>query len=242
MHQARMLSVSAHRPRLLSAGRAAAAPDDDDIRVCSAILASVVSLMLLCGVLSALPSPGAVAATKAYVVLGVAAIMLVLMLLAWLLAPGIRALAAPRAPTPVPSPAPAPAPAAAAPVRLARRLCACGLADAAAALPAFPYGAAADGGDDAAASEASPRQRRSGVLCAVCLEDVRAGEMVRQLPACRHLFHVGCVDAWLRAHRTCPLCRCELPPRKHAAAAAGGSGTTTVAVAAAVAGLALPPV
>ncbi|CAL5048102.1 unnamed protein product [Urochloa decumbens] len=246
MHQARMLSVSAHRPRLLSAGRAAAAaaPDDDDIRVCSAILASVVSLMLLCGVLSALPSPGAVAATKAYVVLGVAAIMLVLMLLAWLLAPGIRALAAPRAPAPAPAPAPSPAsaaPAAAAPVRLARRLCACGLADAAAALPAFPYGAAADGGDDAAASEASPRQRRSGVLCAVCLEDVRAGEMVRQLPACRHLFHVGCVDAWLRAHRTCPLCRCELPPRKHAAAAAG-SGTTTVAVAAAVTGLALPPV
>ena len=222
-----MLSVSVHRSRLLAAGRAA--PDDDDVRVCSVILASVVSLMLLCGVLSVLPSPGAVAATKAYVVLGVAAIMLVLMLLAWLVAPGIRALAAPRAPAPVPAPAPAPAAAAAAPVRLARRLCACGLADAAgvvAALPAFPYGGAP------AAAAADGERRRSGVLCAVCLEDVLAGEMVRQLPACRHLFHVGCVDVWLRAHRTCPLCRCELPPRK----AAGATATAPV-----VAAGALPP-
>ncbi|CAN6207580.1 unnamed protein product [Urochloa humidicola] len=251
MHRAGMLSMSAHRPRLLMSAAEAAAPDDDDIRVCSAILASVVSLMLLCGVLSALPSPGVVAATKAYVVLGVAAIMLVLMLLAWLLAPGIRALAAPRAP-PAPAPAPAAAPAAqpaasaAAPVRLARRLCACGLADAAgvaAALPAFPYGDDDGGEAEAAAASASPRRRRrSGVLCAVCLEDVRGGEMVRQLPACRHLFHVACVDAWLRAHRTCPLCRCELPPRK-AAAAGGGAGTAAaVAVAAAAVGLPLPPV
>jgi hypothetical protein len=36
-------------------------------------------------------------------------------------------------------------------------------------------------------------------------------------PACRHLFHVGCVVVWLHEHRTCPLCRCELPPRKAAA-------------------------
>ncbi|RLN13120.1 zinc finger, C3HC4 type family protein [Panicum miliaceum] len=227
-----MLSVSVQRSRLLAAGRAA--PDDDDVRVCSVILASVVSLMLLCGVLSVLPSPGAIAATKAYVVLGVAAIMLVLMLLAWLVAPGIRALTAPRAP--------APAPAAAAPVRLARRLCACGLADAAgvvAALPAFPYGGppSVAAADDEEAS-ASPRRRRSGVLCAVCLEDVLAGEMVRQLPACRHLFHVGCVDVWLRAHRTCPLCRCELPPRK-AAAAAGATASAPVVAAGA---LPLPPV
>ncbi|KAF8754843.1 hypothetical protein HU200_011380 [Digitaria exilis] len=216
---------------MLAAGRGA--PDDDDIRVCSVILASVVSLMLLCGVLSVVPGPGALAVTKAYVILGVAAFMLVLMLLAWLMAPAIRALTAP-------PPAPAP-------VRLARRLCACGLADAAgvaATLPAFPYGAS---------PVAEEPNRRSGVLCAVCLEDVRPGEMVRQLPACGHLFHVGCVDAWLRAHRTCPLCRCELPPRK--AAAAARMATTAAAVMPAVAerraaavipataeGLPLPPV
>ena len=46
-----------------------------------------------------------------------------------------------------------------------------------------------------------------GALCAVCLEDARRGEAVRRLPACGHLFHAGCVDKWLRAHATCPLCR-----------------------------------
>ncbi|CAN6243792.1 unnamed protein product [Urochloa humidicola] len=46
------------------------------------------------------------------------------------------------------------------------------------------------------------------VVCSVCLEDVRGGEMVRQVPACRHIFHVECIDMWLRSHRTCPMCRC----------------------------------
>ena len=100
------------------------------------------------------------------------------------------------------------------------RRCACGLADAAiGALPAFAYEpppVAAKGGDD----DDKPRGGGSVLLCAVCLEDVRAGEMVRQLPACRHLFHADCVDAWLRAHRTCPLCRCDLSPRSLTAKAA----------------------
>jgi len=52
----------------------------------------------------------------------------------------------------------------------------------------------------------------SCVVCSVCLEDVRGGEMVRQLPACMHLFHVGCIDMWLHSHRTCPMCRCVISP------------------------------
>ncbi|KAJ1258090.1 hypothetical protein BS78_10G047100 [Paspalum vaginatum] len=43
--------------------------------------------------------------------------------------------------------------------------------------------------------------------CTICLGLVRVGEAVRRLPACGHLFHAGCVDKWLRAHPTCPLCR-----------------------------------
>ncbi|XP_025812624.1 RING-H2 finger protein ATL8-like [Panicum hallii] len=108
------------------------------------------------------------------------------------------------------------APAAAVQLVVHRR-CACELADAAIGLlPAFAYeppAAAAKGGG-------------SVLLCAVCLEDVRAGEMVRQLPACRHLFHADCVDAWLRAHRTCPLCRCDLSQRNLTAKAAAAAAVT----------------
>ncbi|PUZ74906.1 hypothetical protein GQ55_1G104000 [Panicum hallii var. hallii] len=75
-----------------------------------------------------------------------------------------------------------------------------------------------------------------GALCAVCLEDVRRGEAVRRLPACGHLFHKDCVDMWLHAHTTCPLCRCDLVLRK------GAATTVTAAAAAQSSRDVLPPV
>nr|QDH08975.1 RING-H2 finger protein ATL54-like isoform X1 [Cymbidium sinense] len=46
--------------------------------------------------------------------------------------------------------------------------------------------------------------------CAVCLGDFYEGELVRFLPACGHAFHVLCIDTWLRAHISCPLCRANI--------------------------------
>jgi hypothetical protein len=112
-------------------------------------------------------------------------------------------------------------------IRLVRR-CTCGLTDAAiGALPTFAYGSTAPAAQ---------------LLCAVCLEDVREGEMVRQLPPCRHLFHVDCIDLWLRTRRTCPLCRCELSPRKVAAKAAPTAAEATTESSASAHALPLPPV
>ncbi|GJM98271.1 hypothetical protein PR202_ga15261 [Eleusine coracana subsp. coracana] len=210
-----MLNV--HRARLLAAGSRASAAEDES-RVLCGVVASVMSLMLLCGLLSVVPSPRAFGVTKTYVVVGLGAAMLLLLLAGWLVAPWFRA-------APTASPAPMP------PVRLAlRQMCACGIGDAAAlgALPAFPY---EPGMETTAGSSA----RGSCALCAVCLEDVRAGEMVRKLPACGHLFHVCCVDAWLRSHPTCPICRRELPPR-------GAVVAKAAAVLSAQATEALPPV
>jgi len=92
----------------------------------------------------------------------------------------------------------------------ARARAACGLVDAAIdALPAFAY--ARHAGTCGADGSSSKSGRCA--LCSVCLEDVEAGEMVRQLPACGHLFHVGCIDMWLHSHATCPLCRCDVSPQ-----------------------------
>jgi len=51
-----------------------------------------------------------------------------------------------------------------------------------------------------------------GAECVVCLAVFEDSEVVRLLPKCRHVFHVECVDAWLHAHSTCPLCRYKVEP------------------------------
>ncbi|XP_074557528.1 E3 ubiquitin-protein ligase ATL41-like [Curcuma longa] len=72
-----------------------------------------------------------------------------------------------------------------------------------AALPSFPFRKTTRGEEEAAGG---------GTECAVCLSAVEEGEMVRRLPACKHMFHVGCVDMWLASHVTCPVCRATVEP------------------------------
>ncbi|KAK1409716.1 hypothetical protein QVD17_36245 [Tagetes erecta] len=43
--------------------------------------------------------------------------------------------------------------------------------------------------------------------CSVCLSEYKAADVVRLLPECGHLFHVGCIDTWLKVNATCPVCR-----------------------------------
>lgn len=88
------------------------------------------------------------------------------------------------------------------------------------ALPTFTYRALApspQGGG--AGGRSSSRGRRSGngkgraaVECVVCLQELEDGDMVRVLPACRHFFHGSCIDVWLCAHSSCPVCRAHPEP------------------------------
>ncbi|MQL91036.1 hypothetical protein Taro_023652 [Colocasia esculenta] len=56
-------------------------------------------------------------------------------------------------------------------------------------------------------------QMRKGALeCAVCLGRFDDEELLRLLPKCKHTFHVECVDTWLDAHSTCPICRHRVDP------------------------------
>ncbi|XAR51309.1 hypothetical protein NMG60_11005904 [Bertholletia excelsa] len=67
----------------------------------------------------------------------------------------------------------------------------------------------------------------SDLNCVICLGKVAAGERLRALP-CDHRFHGDCVDEWLRARSTCPLCRCLVVPldsghlQQHRRLAGGG--------------------
>ena len=194
-------------PRLATDGAAAAALDDEEPHVCYAIMVAFVSLLLFC-VLLAVVSPARACAITSLIVL--------LFGLVACLAPAhtpTRGVAAARRDVgtrlqPV------------AAARLVVRRCTCGLTDAAiGALPTFAYQIPVVTGDKGGGG-GGDEPRGQLLLCAVCLEDVRDGETVRQLPPCRHLFHVDCIDLWLHTHRTCPLCRCELSPRKVRAKAA----------------------
>ncbi|XP_068650564.1 RING-H2 finger protein ATL70-like [Aristolochia californica] len=48
--------------------------------------------------------------------------------------------------------------------------------------------------------------------CSICLADYKDSDLLRLLPDCGHLFHLKCVDAWLRLHPTCPICRMSPTP------------------------------
>ncbi|KAL6602813.1 hypothetical protein ACP70R_043174 [Stipagrostis hirtigluma subsp. patula] len=78
----------------------------------------------------------------------------------------------------------------------------------AASLPAFAYSRSVQHNVTGAGEEAA--------ACSVCLGVFESGEMVRLLPVCLHLYHVECIDPWLAAHSTCPICRSETDPT-HAA-------------------------
>jgi len=65
----------------------------------------------------------------------------------------------------------------------------------------------------------------AGAECSVCLAEVKPKEMVKQLPACAHLFHEECIDLWLLSYRTCPVCR---TPVNAVAAAAVSTGLEVV--------------
>ncbi|EOA27851.1 hypothetical protein CARUB_v10024009mg [Capsella rubella] len=52
----------------------------------------------------------------------------------------------------------------------------------------------------------------AGTECAVCLSLLEEKDTARMLPNCEHVFHVSCVDTWLTAQSTCPVCRTEVKP------------------------------
>ena len=42
--------------------------------------------------------------------------------------------------------------------------------------------------------------------CAICFEDYKLNDEIRIMPDCNHIFHVGCIDHWLKKFKgVCPI-------------------------------------
>ncbi|KAI5071826.1 hypothetical protein GOP47_0014077 [Adiantum capillus-veneris] len=61
-------------------------------------------------------------------------------------------------------------------------------------------------------SEKHPLPPSQDTSCSICLADYKDCETLRLLPDCRHIFHAACIDAWLRLHASCPMCRASPLP------------------------------
>ncbi|KAK2500264.1 hypothetical protein MC885_018592 [Smutsia gigantea] len=49
----------------------------------------------------------------------------------------------------------------------------------------------------------------NGESCIVCFELYKPNDTVCIL-TCKHFFHKNCIDPWILAHGTCPVCKCDI--------------------------------
>ena len=55
----------------------------------------------------------------------------------------------------------------------------------------------------------------ASACCSICIEEFEAGEKVRVLPRCKHLFHIDCIMPWLTERQgCCPQCRTPVLPEE----------------------------
>ncbi|XP_044495496.1 E3 ubiquitin-protein ligase At1g63170-like [Mangifera indica] len=68
---------------------------------------------------------------------------------------------------------------------------------------------AGEGGILAAGTEKERMIAGEDAVCCICLVKYADNDELREL-SCLHVFHVHCVDKWLKINATCPLCKSEV--------------------------------
>ncbi|KAF3450799.1 hypothetical protein FNV43_RR06888 [Rhamnella rubrinervis] len=69
--------------------------------------------------------------------------------------------------------------------------------------------AVGEGGILAAGTEKERAISGEDAVCCICLAKYADNDELRELP-CIHVFHVECVDKWLKINASCPLCKSEV--------------------------------
>ena len=46
--------------------------------------------------------------------------------------------------------------------------------------------------------------------CAICLEEFKRNDIIKEFYKCKHIFHKDCLKNWLRRANVCPLCKHDL--------------------------------
>jgi hypothetical protein len=67
------------------------------------------------------------------------------------------------------------------------------------AIPSFKF-------EEKKKSSSQKDDANSKESCAICLDDLQTGQMVKAL-ACSHKFHSSCINFWLKQKLKCPLCK-----------------------------------
>ncbi|KAG8053193.1 hypothetical protein GUJ93_ZPchr0001g29666 [Zizania palustris] len=72
-----------------------------------------------------------------------------------------------------------------------------------------------NGGVLAAGTDKERTVSAEDAVCCICLSEFSNNEDLRELP-CNHVFHLECVDKWLKINALCPLCKADLGGSTHA--------------------------
>ena len=46
--------------------------------------------------------------------------------------------------------------------------------------------------------------------CAICIEEFKRNDIIKEFYKCRHIFHKDCLKSWLKRSNVCPLCKHDL--------------------------------
>jgi hypothetical protein len=68
------------------------------------------------------------------------------------------------------------------------------------------------GNQDASHASTDSSEEGQERLCVICCCEYEAGESIKLLP-CLHMYHQGCIDAWLGRSHVCPVCQVRLEPQ-----------------------------